>query len=68
MLLGVVIICCFSLVFVWLIPKIKNSLYEGKYQKTRHIVETAWGILDYYAKLSKTKVLTEEEAKNKLKK
>jgi len=67
MLLGVVIICCFSLVFVWLIPKIKNSLYEGKYQKTRHIVETAWGILDYYAKLSKTKVLTEEEAKKQAK-
>lgn len=67
LLMGVVIIVCFSLLFVWLIPKIKNNMYEAKFQKTKHIVESAWGVLDHYAKQAKAKVLTEEEAKKQAK-
>lgn len=67
LLLGIIIICCFSLVFCWLIPKVKSNLYGAKYQKTKHIVESAWGVLDHYAKQAKAKVLTEEEAKQQAK-
>ncbi|MGB9697821.1 MAG: cache domain-containing protein [Thermodesulfobacteriota bacterium] len=67
LLLGVVIICCFSLVFAWLIPKVRSNMYEAKYQKTKHIVESAWGVLDHYAKQAKAKVLSEEEAKRQAK-
>lgn len=67
LLLGITIICCFSLVFIWLVPKVRTNMYEAKYQKTKHIVESAWGVLDHYAKQAKGKVLTEEEAKKQAK-
>lgn len=67
LLLGIVIICCFSLVFAWLIPKVRSNMYDAKYRQTKHVVESAWGILDHYAKLAKTKVITEEEAKKQAK-
>lgn len=67
LLSGIIIICCFSLVFTWLIPKVRSNLYAAKYQKTKHIVESAWCILDHYAQQAKSKVLTEEEAKKQAK-
>jgi len=35
----------------------------AKYLKTRHVVETAWGILDYHAKQVKANAVSMEEAK-----
>ena len=68
MLLGVLIVISFSLVFAWIIPRFKKSLYDGKYSKTKHLVETAWGILDYYSKQTKVaKGISVEEAKAKAK-
>jgi methyl-accepting chemotaxis protein len=43
LLLGVIIVVGFSLVFLWLYPKIKGNMYDAKYLKTRHLVEAAWG-------------------------
>ncbi len=65
LLLGISIIVCFSLTFAWVIPKVKNSMYEAKYTKTKHVVESAWGVLDYYAKQAKAKTMPVEEAKKK---
>ena len=62
-LLGVLMILGFSLTFALIYPKIKQSVYDAKYLKTRHVVETAWGILDYYAKQVKANVLPIEEGK-----
>ena len=62
MLLGIGITVCFTLMFVWLYPKIKTSIYDGKYLKTRHLVETAWSVVDHYAKLAKTGTMSVEAA------
>ncbi|MGQ9696217.1 MAG: cache domain-containing protein, partial [Thermodesulfobacteriota bacterium] len=64
---GVIIICCFSLVFAWLIPRVRSNMYEAEQQETKAIVESAWGVLDHYVKQAKSKVLTEEEAKKQAK-
>jgi methyl-accepting chemotaxis protein len=65
--MGIAIILAFSLVFAWVIPKVKGSLYDGKYNQTKHVVEAAWGILDYYSKQAKANALPAEEAKKKAK-
>ena len=53
MFMGVMIVICFSLVFAWITPRIKSNMYDAKYEKTKHVVESVWGILDYYAKQAK---------------
>ncbi len=61
-LLGIVIIVAFAAIFTWLYPKFKNQLYDGKFLKTRHVVEASWGVLDHYAKQAQTGALSKEEA------
>jgi len=63
LLLGITIIVCFALVFAWIVPKIKKSMYQAKVTQTKHVVESAWGVLDYYSKLAKAKAIPIEEAK-----
>jgi methyl-accepting chemotaxis protein len=65
MFMGIIIIVCYSLIFAWVLPKIRKNLYDAKYIKTQHVVETAWGVLDYYSKLAKSKAMPLEEAKKK---
>ncbi len=61
--LGIGITICFTVVFFWLYPKIKTDMYEAKYLKTRHLVETAWGVIDYYSSLAKSGAMQESKAK-----
>jgi methyl-accepting chemotaxis protein len=63
--LGIVIIVCFSLVFAWIYPKLKNKMYEAKYLKTQHLVESAYCVLDYYAKQARSNALSVDQAKAK---
>lgn len=63
MSLGILITLGFLLSLVFIMPQIKQKMYEAKYLKTRHVVETAWGILDYYAKQVKAGALSIEEGK-----
>ena len=65
MLLGILITVCFASVFAWVIPKVRKNIYDAKYLKTRNVVEAAWGILDHYAKQSKTNAMPLEEAKKR---
>jgi methyl-accepting chemotaxis protein len=60
LLLGIGIIVSFALTFTWIIPKVKNNMYEAKFNQTKHVVEAAWGVLNYYGKQSSMPV---EEAK-----
>ncbi len=60
-LLGIVIIVAFTSIFFWLEPRFKQKLYDEKFQKTRHLVEAAWGILDYYGKQVTSGGLSKEE-------
>ena len=49
LMLGVVIVIAFSAVFAWLYPKVKSSMYDAKYLKTRHLVETAYSVVAHHA-------------------
>ena len=49
LILGVVIVLAFSGIFGWLYPKIKNNMYDAKYLKTRHLVESAYSVVAHYA-------------------
>jgi len=60
---AVIITICFSSVLALLYPVVKQKMIEAKHVKTRHVVETAWGVLDHFAKLAKSGVMTVEEAK-----
>jgi methyl-accepting chemotaxis protein len=64
-MLGTVIIIAFVLVFVWVVPRVKNNMYDAKYLMTKNVVETAWGVLDYYSKQAKTNAMTSEEAQKR---
>jgi methyl-accepting chemotaxis protein len=63
--LGIVIIVCFSMVFAWIYPKLKEKMYEAKYLKTQHLVESAYGVIDYYAKQTKSNAMSLDEAQAK---
>jgi methyl-accepting chemotaxis protein len=55
----------FCLVSAYLYPRFKQTGMEARYLKTRHVVETAWGIVDYYAKQVKADAVPLEEAKRR---
>ena len=63
LLLGILITLGFSLTFVWMYPKLKKEMKDTYYLKTQHVVETAWGVVDAYAKQAKNNTLDVEEAK-----
>ena len=63
MFLGVVIILCFSIIFVWLFPKLKSNMYFEKELKTRHLVEAAYSIADHYRVQAQKGTLSDEEAR-----
>ncbi len=63
LMLGISIVLAFVLVLAWIFPKFNTKMYDAKYQKTQHLVESACSVLDTYAKLAKSGSMTTEEAK-----
>ena len=51
----------------WMQPKFKGMMFNEKQLKTRHLVETAWGILDYYQRQVENGKMTKEEAQEAVK-
>jgi len=49
----------------WLYPRVYGSMMESRRQETRNVVQTAWSVVDYYARESAAGRLTEAEAKAK---
>ena len=43
---GIVIALCFTAIFAWLYPKVKQNMYQAKYTKTRHLVEAAASLIE----------------------
>ena len=62
--LGLIITICFTVVFIWLYPKIKKSVYDGKYVKTQHLVQTATSAINNYVALAADGKMSEKDAKN----
>ncbi len=63
LLFGIIIAVCFSSVFIWLYPKLKQITYDARYQEAKSVVESAWSILDYYAKQANTGSISLDQAK-----
>ncbi len=63
MSLGVILVVAFVLVLAWVYPQFKSKMYDAKYVKTQHLVESAWCVLDYYSKMAKNGTMTVEDAK-----
>ena len=62
MLLGIAIILCFSTIFIWLFPKLKNNMYKAKELKTRHLVEVAWTLADHFNAMAQNGTMSEADA------
>ncbi len=60
--LGLFITVCFVLVFGGLYPKMKQTFYQAKYTKTRHLVQTASSALEFYLNQSLSGAMTIEAA------
>ena len=67
MILGIAIVVAFAAVFGWLYPKIKGDMYNAKYLKTRHVVETAYSVISHFAEQAQKGALTTEEAQARAK-
>ncbi|ETR67336.1 MAG: methyl-accepting chemotaxis protein, partial [Candidatus Magnetoglobus multicellularis str. Araruama] len=59
---GFVIIACFVLLLIGIYPKFKDMIYQGKYLKTRHVVETAYSIIAHYASLVENNKMSQSDA------
>ena len=63
LLTGIVIAVCFPIpLLVWILPSERTNGYEMREESTRHLVEAAWGILDYYGGRAAAGVMTLEQA------
>lgn len=60
---GIAVIFCFFIVFVWLQFKMKANMYAEKHLKTRHLVETAWSVVDHFVRQAEQGVIAETTAR-----
>ncbi|MCP4112332.1 MAG: hypothetical protein GY749_43545 [Desulfobacteraceae bacterium] len=63
----VTIIVCFIVVLTGIFLKFRNEVYESRKLKTRNLVESVYGIIEYHAKQSDAGAMTLEEAQNRTK-
>lgn len=67
LILGLAIILCFAGVFTWFLIKVRKDMYKAESTKTKHLVEAAWGVVDFYAKQAKAGGLLLADAQAKAK-
>ncbi len=61
-ILPVAVALCMASIFVYLVPQIRNRLFQGKELEVRQLVESAASLLDHYQKLAASGKLTQEQA------
>jgi len=59
---GLIIIACFILLLAGIYPRFKDKIYQAKYLKTKHVVETVYGIIAYYASLVEKGKMSKSDA------
>jgi len=59
---GLVIIACFIILLFGIYPKFKDKIYQGKYLKTKHVVETVYGVIAYYASQVENNKMSKNDA------
>jgi methyl-accepting chemotaxis protein len=63
-LLSGVIILVFSIAIAWTYGRMKSNLYTGKKEMVENTVESAWGIVDHFAKLAASGAMSQDEAQH----
>ncbi len=61
--LAVITVVCFMIALTFIYTRFSSKMYDAKYVKTRNLVESAWGVLDYYAGQAKQGAISADEAK-----
>ncbi len=61
------LLLCFTLVASWMYLAAKANVIEGRHNEIKHVVETAWGVVDHYAQQASQGLISEDEAKDKAK-
>jgi methyl-accepting chemotaxis protein len=56
------IILIFTLVASWLYIHFRNNIMESRRNEIRHVVESAWGQVDHFARMAKIGQMSTEEA------
>jgi methyl-accepting chemotaxis protein len=59
------IILCFSIILVGIYPMFKKSIQNSRHLKTKQLVESASGVLDYYAQQARANSLSLDDAKKR---
>ncbi|APG26529.1 hypothetical protein A7E78_00815 [Syntrophotalea acetylenivorans] len=59
------LLLAFTLIASWMYLAAKDNVLQGRRSEIKHVVETAWGVLDHYAKQSAQGLISEEEGKEK---
>jgi methyl-accepting chemotaxis protein len=59
---GLATTLCFAGALFWTYSRLRAFAYDAKEEKTRHVVQTAWGVLDFYGKQAAAGRLTLPEA------
>ena len=63
--LGTAIIFFFVLLLaLYVRPKFVDNMYQAKREKTQHLVESAWTVIDHFSKAASSGAMTEEQAKS----
>jgi methyl-accepting chemotaxis protein len=66
LLTGLLIVICFTgFIFGWVYPQFQQNSLNLMRLQTRHLVETAWDVINYYNGLAETRVMTFSEAQIK---
>jgi methyl-accepting chemotaxis protein len=61
------IILIFTLVASWLYIHFRNNIMDARRNEIRHVVESAWGQVDHFARLANTGHMSKSEAQEKAK-
>ncbi len=61
-MLGLFVSVLYIALLAWMFPKFKTQMYQGKYEKTQHLVEAAHTVIEHYVQLAQSGAMTKEEA------
>ena len=67
LLVGLVPLLCVVFVLTWVQLRMNHWVYEAKSEKTMHLVQSAWGVLDFYGSQARAGRMTAEQAQDSAK-
>jgi methyl-accepting chemotaxis protein len=63
----ILIVVLFAAALLWLYQRTKDSAYEAKFEKTRHLVQVAWSVADHYGKQASAGTISTGQAQENAK-